>query len=49
VREPFSIVRSSARCEDQPYSWVPRERSERERRREDLLAKNAYKNFMLPS
>jgi hypothetical protein len=49
VQEPSSIVRSSAGCEDHPCSWVRKEGRERERRKEDLLAKNADKNYMLPS
>jgi hypothetical protein len=48
VREPSGIVRSSVGCEDQPCSWVHREGRERERRREDLLAKSIDKNCMLP-
>jgi hypothetical protein len=49
VREPFGIVRSSVGCEDQPCSWVRREGRERERRREDMLAKSTDKNCMIPS
>jgi hypothetical protein len=49
VGEPSGIVRSSAGCKDQPYSWVHREGRERERGREDLLAKRTDKNCMLPS
>jgi hypothetical protein len=38
VERDIESVRSSARCEDQPYSWVRREGGERER---DLQAKCA--------
>jgi hypothetical protein len=44
----FCIVISSSRCEDQPYRWVRREKGERERRRDDMLAKSEDKNCMLP-
>jgi hypothetical protein len=43
----FWIVRSSAGCEDQPYSWVRREGRETKEKREDLLAKSTDKNCML--
>jgi hypothetical protein len=49
VRDPFGIVRCSAGCKDQPCSWMHRKGRERERRREDLLAKSVDKNCMLPS
>jgi hypothetical protein len=45
---PSGIVRSSARCKGQPYSWVCREGRDREKR-EDMLAKSADHNFMLSS
>jgi hypothetical protein len=35
VREPSGIVRSSAGCEDQPYSWV-RMGGEKEREEEKI-------------
>jgi hypothetical protein len=43
----FFIVRSSARCEDQPYSWVRGEGRDSEEKREDLLAESTDKNCML--
>jgi hypothetical protein len=43
----FFIVRSSAGCEDQPYSWVHREGRDSKEKREDLLAERADKNCML--
>jgi hypothetical protein len=45
--EPSGIVRSSVGCEDQPCSWVRREGRDREKKREDLLTKSAYKKSML--
>jgi hypothetical protein len=41
------IVGSSVGCEDQPCSWVHREGRDRERKKEDLLAKTTDKNCML--
>jgi hypothetical protein len=40
-KRAFCIVRSSAGCEDQPCSWVRREGRDREKKKEDLLAKSA--------
>jgi hypothetical protein len=48
VQEPSGILRSSAGCKGQPYSWVHREGREREIRKEYILAKNVDKNCMLP-
>jgi hypothetical protein len=47
--EPSSIVRSSAGCEGQPCSWVHREGRDREKKREDLMAKSIDQNWMLSS
>jgi hypothetical protein len=48
VRE-FCIVRSSARCEYQPYNWVCREGRERERgRKRDMQAKSIDKTICFP-
>jgi hypothetical protein len=46
--EPYGVVRSSTGWEDQPCSWVSREGRDREKR-EDLLVKSAYQNYMLSS
>jgi hypothetical protein len=43
----FCTIRSSARFEDQPCSWVHREGRDREEEKKYLLAENAYKNCML--
>jgi hypothetical protein len=43
----FCIVRSSTGCEDQPCSWVRREGRDREKKRENMLAKSIDQNCML--
>jgi hypothetical protein len=47
VGEPSSIVRSSTGCEDQPCRWVWREGRDREKKKDDMLAKREDKNCML--
>jgi hypothetical protein len=45
--EPYSILRSSARCEDQSCCWVHRKGREREEKKEDLIPESAKNNCML--
>jgi hypothetical protein len=47
VQEPSGIVRSLAGCEDQSYNWVHKKGRDREKKKEDFLAKSAEKNYML--
>jgi hypothetical protein len=45
--EHYGIVISSTGCEDQPCSWVRKKGRDREKKKEDLLAKSAEKNCMI--
>jgi hypothetical protein len=39
--EPYGIVRSSARCEDQPCSWVRGKGRDKEKEEEDMLVERS--------
>ena len=45
--KPYGIVISSSGCEDQPCNWLRREGRDREKKKEDMLAKSVDKNYML--